>query len=79
MHGGMDVIGEDSRESGIPKIRDKAMSLAALGVSYEPSRQAPGFAKSTLCKWMNQEEYKRPKLSGEVLELDMSMGAGRGR
>ena len=29
-----------------------------------------GFAKSTLCKWLKQEQYKRPKLSGEVLEVD---------
>ena len=28
------------------------------------------FAKSTLCKWLKQQRYKRPKLSGEVLELD---------
>ena len=29
-----------------------------------------GFAKSTLCKWLKQEQYERPKMSGEVLELD---------
>ena len=29
-----------------------------------------GFAKSTLCKWLKQEDYKRPKLSGDALELD---------
>ena len=29
-----------------------------------------GFAKSTLRKWLKQEQYKRPKMSGEVLELD---------
>ena len=44
--------------------------LAALGVSYERVGNMLGFAKSTLCKWLKQEECKRPKLSGEVLELD---------
>ena len=29
-----------------------------------------GFAKSALCKWLKQEKYKRPDLSGEALELD---------
>ena len=46
------------------------MRLAALGVSYERVGNMMGFAKSTLCKWLKQEQYKRPKLSGEVLELD---------
>ena len=46
------------------------MRLAALGVSYESVGNMLGFAKSTLCKWPNQEQYKRPKLSGDVLELD---------
>lgn len=59
------------RESGIPKkIRDEAMRLAALGISYERVGNALGFAKSTLRKWFKQEECKRPKLSGDVLELD---------
>lgn len=46
------------------------MRLAALGVSYERVGNMLGFAKSTLCKWLKQEDYKRPKLSGEILELD---------
>ena len=29
-----------------------------------------GFAKSKLCKRLKHEQYKRPKLSGEALELD---------
>ena len=39
-------------------------------MSYERVGNMLGFAKSTLCKWLKQEKYKRPKLSGEVLELD---------
>ena len=46
------------------------MRLADLGVSYERVGAMLGFAKSTLRKWLKQEQYKRPKLSGEVLELD---------
>ena len=46
------------------------MRLAALGMSYERVGKTLGFAKSTLCKWLKREEYKRPKLSGNVPELD---------
>ena len=46
------------------------MRLAAQGISYERVGKMLGFAKSTLCKWLKREEYKRPNLSGEVLELD---------
>ena len=46
------------------------MKLAAQGVSYERVGKMLGIAKSTLCKWLKQEKYERPKLSGEVLELD---------
>ena len=46
------------------------MKLAALGVSYERFSNMFGFAKSTLGKWLKQERYKRPKMSGEALELD---------
>ena len=51
-------------------MRDEAKKLAAPGVSYERVGNMLGFAKSTLCKRLNREKYKRPKLSGEVLELD---------
>ena len=47
------------------------MRLAALGVSYERVGSMLGFAKSTLCKWLKQEQCKRPKMSGEVLEPDV--------
>lgn len=50
------------RENAIPKIRDDAMRLAALGVSYERVGKTLGFAKSALCKWLNREQCKRPKL-----------------
>ena len=40
-------------------------------VIYERVGKTLGFAKSTLCKWLRQEEYKRPELSGEVLERDV--------
>ena len=46
------------------------MRLAALGVSYERIGKTLGFAKSTLRKWLKREQYKRTKMSGEVLELD---------
>ena len=46
------------------------MRLAAQGVSYERVGKMLGFAKSALCKWLKQEKYKRPDLSGEALELD---------
>ena len=46
------------------------MRLAAQGISYERVGKMLGFAKSTLCKWLKRERYTRPKLSGEVLELD---------
>ena len=39
-------------------------------MSYERVGKMLGFANSTLCKWLKREQYKRPKLSGEVLELD---------
>ena len=29
-----------------------------------------GLSKSTLCKWLNQEQYERPNLSGDALKLD---------
>ena len=44
--------------------------MAAQRISYERVGNMLGFAKSTLCKWLKREKYKRPKLSGEVLELD---------
>ena len=47
-----------------------AMRLAALGVSCECVDDMLGFAKSTLCKYLKQERYKQPKLSGEVLKPD---------
>lgn len=46
------------------------MRLAALGVSYERVGDLLWVAKSALRKWLKQEDYERPKLSGEVLELD---------
>ena len=46
------------------------MRLAALGVSYDRMEKTLGFAKSTLCKWLKQEDYKHPELAGAVLELD---------
>ena len=46
------------------------MPLMALGISHERVGNLLGFAKSTLCKWIKREQYKRPDLSGEVLELD---------
>ena len=71
MRSGMNVIGKgQTRRRYSKKIRDEAMRLAALGVSYERVGNLLGFAKSTLCKWLKQERYKRPELSGEVLELD---------
>ena len=39
-------------------------------MSYERVGNLLEFVKSTLCKWLNQEQCKRPKLSGEALELD---------
>ena len=42
-----------------------------MGVSYERVGSMLGFAKSTLCKWLKQEQCKRPKMSGEVLEPDV--------
>ena len=71
MTSGMDVIGKaQARKLYSKKIRDEAMRLAAQGISYERVDKMLGFAKSTLCKWLKQEKYERPKLSGEVLELD---------
>lgn len=55
------------------------MRLATLGVSYERMGKMLGFVKTALCKWLKQEKYKRPKLSGEVLKLGWGMNAGRGR
>ena len=40
------------------KVRDEAMRLAALGVSYERVGNMLGFAKSTWRKWLKQERYK---------------------
>lgn len=51
-------------------MRDEAIHLAALGVSSGRVGKTLGFAKSALRKRLNQEEYKRPKLSGEIFELD---------
>ena len=71
MTSGMDVIGKGrARKRYSKKMRDEAMRLAAQGISCERVGKMLGFAKSTLCKWLKQEQYKRPKLSGEVLELD---------
>ena len=70
MRGGMEVIGKgQTRKLYSNKICDEAMRLATLGVSYERVGKMLGLAKSTLCKWLKQERYKRPKMSGEVLEL----------
>ena len=65
---GMDVIGNGQIRKMYPK--KYAMRLAAMRVSYERVGNMLGFAKSTLCKWLKQEQYMRPKLSGETLELD---------
>ena len=46
------------------------MRLAVLGVGYERVGNMLRFAKNTLCKWLKQERYTRPKLSGEVVEVD---------
>lgn len=46
------------------------MWLAAQGISYERMGKMLGFAKSTQCKWLKQEQYTRSKLSGKALELD---------
>ena len=71
MRGGLEVIGKGkTRKLYSKKIRDEVMRLAVLGVSYERMGNMLGFAKSTLCKWLKQEKYTRPKLSGEVWELD---------
>ena len=51
-------------------MRDESMRLAALGISYERVGNMLEFAKSMLCKWLNQEQYTRTKLSSEVLGLD---------
>ena len=68
MTSGMDVIGKGQARKRYSK--KCAMRLSAQGSSYERVGRMPGFAKSTLCKWLKQEKYKRPKLSGDVLELD---------
>ena len=46
------------------------MRLAAQGISCERVGNMLGFAKSTLRKWLKQEQCNIPKLSGEALELD---------
>ena len=67
----IDVVGKgQTRKRYSKKIRDEAMRLAALGVSYERVGDLLWVAKSALRKWLKQEDYERPKLSGEVLELD---------
>ena len=71
MRGGMYVIGKGPDAKAVfPKIRDEAIRLAAQGISYERVGNMLGVSKSTLRKWLKQEKYTRPKLSGEVLELD---------
>lgn len=72
MGNGMEVIGKgQARKPYSKKIRDEAMRMVTLGVIYERVGKTLGFAKSTLCKWLRQEKYKRPELSGEVLERDV--------
>ena len=39
-------------------------------MSYERIGNMPGFAKNAPCKGLKRKHYKRPKMSGEVLELD---------
>ena len=71
MRGGMDVISKgQTRKCYFKKIRYEAMRLATQGISYERVGSMLGFAKITRRKWLKQEKYKHPKLSGEVLELD---------
>ena len=48
----------------------EALRLAALGISYERVGNMLGFVQSTRRKWLKREEYKRPKMSGDVLEPD---------
>ena len=60
----------ESATSAWARFRARADAIASRGISYERVGKMLGFAKSTLCKWLKQERYKLPKLSGEVLELD---------
>lgn len=46
------------------------MKLAALGLSYRQASQWIGSVKSSLCRWIRQEELVPPDLHGRVLELD---------
>ena len=46
------------------------MRLATPGMSYERVGNMLGFAKSMLCKWIEQEQYKCSMLLSYALELD---------
>ena len=68
MRGWVDVIGK--RQARKRYSKKYAMRLAALGVSYERVGNTLGFDKSAPRKWLKGEQCKRPKLSGEALELE---------
>ena len=57
-------------EALLKKTREKAIELAALGLSYSKVGSLFGFAKSTLCKWLKQEELSKESMTGRVAELD---------
>ena len=56
--------------SGSQKTRDRAIALAAQGLSYARAGAWVGCVKSTIGKWLRRTPLPEPQLSGRVLELD---------
>ena len=62
--------GRREAESLLKKTREKAIALAAMGLSCAQVGKLFGFAKSTLCKWIRGERLRNGDMGGEVLEMD---------
>jgi Homeodomain-like domain len=53
------------QEALFKKVRQEAVRLAALGLSYSKVVKLLGFTKGTLCKWLKQEAVDREGVFGQ--------------